>query len=91
MKQYCNTNELLFFILQTKSNNSILGKLIAVQCNAWTIFFWLAHIFLANNNTGVNNCGELGTNVGYLYILYTCPFMLVVSMYKSLVEVGLLL
>lgn len=54
------------------------------------IFFGFVYIFLVNNSIGVNNCGGLGINVGYLYILYICLFMLVVSMYKSLVEVGLL-
>lgn len=54
------------------------------------IFFWFVYIFLVNNSIGVNNCGGLGINVGYLYILYICLFMLVVSVYKSLVEVGLL-
>lgn len=56
----------------------------------WLYFFGLFIFFLVNNSIGVNNCGGLGINVGYLYILYICLFMLVVSMYKSLVEVGLL-
>lgn len=82
-----------FYFLFYKQNLTTRSWASSLQFNAmhWLFFFGLLIFFLANNSTGVNNCGGLGTSAGYLYILYTCPFMLVVSMYKSLVEVGLLL